>query len=158
MFLSHHPFSTHFASTSTFKYASRTGIRQGMLEIVIEEVSWSIRESYQTIRSSTLTDAKWHSVACPNTMTTLHRSDFIPIREPFTEVDLLPTYKSFPLNICDGCRILTGDAYSSGHLVPSNSGLAYVILVETNPFRELVVILSGLFTSNFPRYFLDFTC
>ena len=34
---------------ATFKSASRTGIRQGMLEIVIEEVLWSIRGSYQTI-------------------------------------------------------------------------------------------------------------
>ena len=34
----------------------------------------------------------------------------------------------------------TGDAYSSGHLVPSHLGLAYVLLVETNPFSERVVI------------------
>ena len=34
--------------------------------------------------------------------------------------------------------MLTGDAYSSGHLVPSHLGLAYVLLVETNPFPELV--------------------
>ena len=32
--------------------------------------------------------------------------------------------------------MLTGDAYSSGHLV--NLGLAYVLLVEINPFSELV--------------------
>ena len=31
----------------------------------------------------------------------------------------------------------TGDAYSSGHLVPSPLGLAYVLLVETNPFPNL---------------------
>ena len=36
--------------------------------------------------------------------------------------------------------MLTGDACSSGHLVPSHLGLAYVLLVETNPFPELVVI------------------
>ena len=34
----------------------------------------------------------------------------------------------------------TGDAYSSGHLVPS---LGYVLLVETYPFSELVVIFKG---------------
>ena len=34
----------------------------------------------------------------------------------------------------------TGDAYSSGHLVPSHLGHAYVLLVETNDFPELVVI------------------
>ena len=52
--------------------------------------------------------------------------------------------------------MLTGDAYSSGHLIPSHLGLAYVLFVETNPFPELVVIFSGLFTSKISRYFLDF--
>ena len=52
--------------------------------------------------------------------------------------------------------MLTGDAYSSGHLVSFHLGLAYVLLAETNPFPEPVVIFSGLFTSNIPRYFLDF--
>ena len=50
----------------------------------------------------------------------------------------------------------TGDAYSSGHLVPFHLGLAYVLLVENNPFPELVVIFFGLCISNIPRYFLDF--
>ena len=53
--------------------------------------------------------------------------------------------------------MLTGDAYSSGHLVPSHFRLAYVLHVETNLFPELVVMFFGLFTSNIPRYFLDFT-
>ena len=34
----------------------------------------------------------------------------------------------------------TGDAYSSGHLFPPNFGLVYVLVVETNPFPEVVVI------------------
>ena len=38
----------------------------------------------------------------------------------------------------------------------NNLGLAYVLLVETNPFSELVVIFSEPLTSNIPRYFLDF--
>ena len=50
--------------------------------------------------------------------------------------------------------MLTGESYSSEHLVPSNLELAYVLLVETNPFPELVTF-SGLFTSNILRYFLD---
>ena len=36
--------------------------------------------------------------------------------------------------------MLTGDAYSSGHLVPSHLRLAYILLVEINLFPELVVI------------------
>ena len=51
--------------------------------------------------------------------------------------------------------MLTGDAYSSEHLVPSRFGLQYALLVETNPFLELVMF-SGLFTLNILRYFLDF--
>ena len=41
------------------------------------------RGSYQRIWISSLTNAKWHSVAWPNTMITLHRSDFIPNPWPF---------------------------------------------------------------------------
>ena len=47
-------------------------------------------------------------------MTTLERSDFIPIRELITELDLLPGDETFQYNICDGCCMLTGDVYSSG--------------------------------------------
>ena len=46
----------------------------------------------------------------------------------------------FPYTICNGCCMPTGDAYSSGHLIPSHLGLAHVLLVETNSFPELVVI------------------
>ena len=56
----------------------RTGIRQGTLDIVIEEVFWSIRGSYQTIWSFPLTNVKWHSVNWPYTMTTPYWSDFVP--------------------------------------------------------------------------------
>ena len=34
----------------------------------------------------------------------------------------------------------TGDAYSSGHQVPSHLGLAYVLLVETNPYHVPAVL------------------
>ena len=118
----------------------RTGIRQWTLEIVIEEVLWSIRGSYQAIRRSSLMNAKWHSLAWPNTMTNLQWSNCIPIHDLFTEHDLLPTYERFQYIICDGCSMLTGDTYSSGHVVPSDLGLSYVLLVDTDPFPELVVI------------------
>ena len=142
---------------TTFKKASRTGIRHGTLDIVIGEVLWSIlRGSYKTICSSPLTNAKWHSVAWPNTMTTLHRSDFIPIRDLYTELGLLLNhYKRVPQSIFDWCGMPTGDAYSSGHLFRSHLGLAYVLLVETNSFPNLS-LFPGLCSSNLPRYFLDF--
>ena len=82
---------------------------------------------------------EWHFVAWPFTMTTLHRSDFIPNPDHITELDYLPNYERFPWNICNGCSMPTGDTYSSEHLVPSDLGLAYVLLVETNPFPELVI-------------------
>ena len=56
---------------------------------------WSIRGPYQTIWSSPLTNAKWHSVVWPNTMTTLHRQDFIPICDLFIELDLISNNTRF---------------------------------------------------------------
>ena len=56
-----------------------------------------------------------------------------------TEFDV--TEYRFPCGFSNGCSMPTGDAYSSGHLVPSLLGLAYVLLVKTNPFPEFVVIV-----------------
>ena len=42
----------------------------------------------------------------------------------------------FPWNICNGCGMLTGNAYSSERLVPSLWDLHF-LLVETNPFPNL---------------------
>ena len=39
---------------------------------------------------------------------------------------------------------------------PVPMGLAYVLLVQTNPFQNLSLFFSGLCSSNIPRYFLDF--
>ena len=57
---------------------------------------------------------------------------------------------------CDECGKPAGSAYSSEHLVPSHLGLAYVLLVESNPVSRTCRHFSGLFTSNIPLYFLDF--
>ena len=43
--------------------------------------------------------------------------------------------------------MLTGDAYFLGHLTNSHLGLTYVLIVETNPFPDFVLVL------NIPRYF-----
>ena len=50
----------------------------------------------------------------------------------FTDFDVITEYR-FPKGICNGCGMPTGEAYSSGHPL----GLAYVLLVETNPFSNL---------------------
>ena len=65
-----------------------------------------------------------------------------------TELDLLLTYEKFPLDICDGCSMLTGEAYSFWHLLPSYLVLPYVLIVDTNLFPERVVISSGLLLTN----------
>ena len=52
-----------------FTKASRTGLvlHQGTIEIAIDEILWSIRESYKTIWNFPFTDGKWHSEAWPCT-------------------------------------------------------------------------------------------
>ena len=72
----------------------------------------------------------------------------------FTEISITKC-KRFQQNMGDGCGMQAGDADSSGHLVSSHVGLAYTLLVETNPFPN-VVIFFGRSYSNIPRYFLDF--
>ena len=105
--------------------------------MVMEKVLWSIQRSYQTIWSSPLPNTKWHSVIWPYTMETLNRSDFKQSRDLITKLDLLSNFRRFPKNIFDQFGMPTGDVYSSGHLVPSDLGLAYVLLVDTNPFPEI---------------------
>ena len=72
-----------------------------------------------------------------------------------TELDLLPNFEWFPYNICDGCGMPTGDAYSSGHLVPSLWDLHMFYLLRPIFFRTCRYF-TGLCSSNIPRYFLDF--
>ena len=73
----------------------------------------------------------------------------------YTEVDLLPNFEWFPYNICNGCDMPTGDAYSSGHLVPSLWDLHMFYLLRPILFRPCRYF-TGLCSSNIPRYFLDF--
>ena len=49
------------------------------------------------------------------------------------------TTKVYIWNICDGCSMLPGDAYSLGHLPPFHFGLSYVLLVETNLFSQTML-------------------
>ena len=53
----------------------------------------------------------------------------------------LTDYEWFPLSICNGCGMPAGNAYPSGHLVPSPTvGLACARIVETR-FLELAMSL-----------------
>ena len=68
------------------------------------------------------------------------------------------SYRHFPLLNADNPGLPLYGIYISQLVTngPSYLGLAFVLLVENNPFPELVVFFSGLFTSNIHRYFLDF--
>ena len=103
------------------------------LKSSIQEVLWSIQGSYQTIWSFPLTNVKWHSMTSPYTMTTPYWSDFVP-NSTFYRI-LIGFHRTLR-------RVWHADR---GRLLlrthgPVTLGLAYVLLVETNPFSELVVI------------------
>ena len=122
---------------ATFKLASRTGIRQGTLEIVIEEVLWSIRGSYQTIWSFPLTNVKWHSVTWPYTMTpptdqTLYRT------RPFTEFWVVSIEHLRRVWHADRGRLLLR---TPG---PVPLGLSYILIVETILFPNLSLFFRTL--------------
>ena len=59
-----------FWGQAYFPVTTQTGIPCGTLEIVIQEVLWSIRRSYWAIWSNPLTNVKWHSDPWP-TVTSL---------------------------------------------------------------------------------------
>ena len=66
----------------------------------------------------------------------------------FTDFDVITEYR-FPKGICNECGMPTGDAYPSGHLVPSPIlGLANAPIVETK-FLELAMSLLD-FSSRIP--------
>ena len=84
-------------------------------------------------------NVKWHSDPWP-TVTSQ------PIRLSTNFMTLIPSltftdYEWFPWSICNGCGMPVGNAYSSGHLVPSPIlGLANAPIVETK-FLELAMSL-----------------
>ena len=125
------------------------GIRQGTLEIVIEEVLWSIRGSYQTIWSFPLTNVKWHSVTWPYTITTPYWSDFVP------------NSTFYRILSCFHRTFVTGVACRQGMLTPPDIwsrpfGTFICSTCWDQSFFRTCRYFYGLFSSNIPRYFLDF--
>ena len=109
------------------------------IHVFIQEVLWSIWGSYSAIWSIPLTNVKWHSDPWP-TVTSQ------PIRLSTNFITLIPSltftdYEWFPWSICNECGMPAGNAYPSGHLVPSPIvGLACAPMVETR-FLELAMSL-----------------
>ena len=61
-----------------------------------------------------------------------NRSDFPPISWPWYRTWPSPNYEWFPWSICNGCSMPVGNAYPSGHLIPSPFlGIACAPIVET---------------------------
>ena len=83
-----------------------------------------------------------------------------PIRLSTNSMTLIPSltftdYEWFPWSICNGCGMPAGNAYPSGHLVPSPIlGLANAPIVETK-FLELAMSLLDFSPRITPWYFLD---
>ena len=72
----------------------------------------------------------------PSIDRTFHQLLTITDLDLITEFDFLPNCARFPWNICNGCGMPTEDAYSSGHLVLSLLGFAYVLHVETSDLNQ----------------------
>ena len=84
---------------------------------------------YRMLNDSLILDQQW----LPN------QSDFPPISWPLYRLWPSPNYEWFPWIICNGFGMPAGNAYPSGHLVPSPIlGLAYAPIVETK-FRDLAM-------------------
>ena len=114
-------------------------ISRGMLEIVIQEVLWSIRGSYSAIWSLFLTNVKWHSDPWPVTVISQ------PIRLSTKFMNLISSLIFTEIRVVSmghlqRCSMPAGNACPSGHLVPSPFlGLTYASVVETS-FLELAVL------------------
>ena len=107
-------------------------ICHGTLDVVIEQVLWSIRGTYSWIGSLHFLNVKWHSGAQSYTMAlsidhTLHR--FMSLLLNLTLFRILHIER-FPWNICHGCSMPTDDFFSSGHIVLSHLGLLYVLMLR----------------------------
>ena len=78
-----------------------------------------------------------------------NQSDFPPISWPWYRLWPSPNYEWFHWSICNGCGMPAGNAYPSGHLVPSPIlGLANAPIVETK-FLEFAMSLLD-FSSRIP--------
>ena len=117
-----------------FQVGFSSGVRQGALGVVIEEVLWSIRGYHRAVWGFPLTSV-WpdHTQWQHPTDQTFYRT------QPFTEF--------WEVSMGHLRRVWHADGGGGGALAPPDAlsrplGLAYVLLVETNPFSELVVIFS----------------
>ena len=122
-------------SDVTFQWAIWSGIPQGTFESSLRKFYGRYRDfikHYEVPLSRMVSDSLYpsHIHWQPSTDQNLNR-DLI------TKLGLLPNYERFPGNICTGCDMPTGDAYSSGHLVPSLWDLHMFYLLRPILFPNL---------------------
>ena len=85
-----------------------------------------------------------------------NRSDFPQVSWPWYRAWPSPNYEWFPWSICNGCDMPAGNAYPSGHLLPSPFfGLACAPIVW-DQIPLTCHVCTRLFILNTPMYFLDF--
>ena len=112
-----------------------------MLEIVIQEGLWSIRESYSAILNLPLMNVKCHSDPQSATVNS------IPFRLFTTFMIMIPSLtftdlRVVPWNICNGYGIRAANAYPSGHLFSSHLGLAHA-QIAISVFPNLPYLFSS---------------
>ena len=121
-------------------------LKQGYL---VERLKSSFRKFYGrygdlilAIWSLPLTNVKWHSGPWPTVTSQPIRlsTNLMTLNRVWPSTN----YEWFPWSICNGCGMPAGNAYLSGHLVPSPFlGLACAPIVETR-FLELAMSLLDL--------------
>ena len=127
-----------------------------LLEIVIQEVLWSIRGTYSAIWSPL--SRMLNNILTLDQQWLLNRSDFPPNSWPWYRAWVAwnsPNYEWFPWSICNGCGMPAGSAYPSGHLVRPLFG----VCLCSNCWDQIPRtshVFTRLFTLNTPWYFLDF--
>ena len=92
------------------------------------------------------------------TLDQLQWSQFPPILWPWYQAWPSLNYESFPWSICNWCGMTAGNAYPSGHLVPSPHFGTCLCSNWWDQIPRTCRVFSRLFTLNTHRYFLDCAC
>ena len=138
---------------ATFQQATQTGIPYGTLEIVIQEVLWSIRGSYSAIWSDHLTNVKWHSDPWP-TVTSQ------PIRLSTNFMTFIPSLTFTELWVVSMehlQRVWLANRERLPFRTPGSVPLWDLLVLQLlRPDSPNLPCFTRLFTLNTPWYFLDF--
>ena len=136
--------------------ATQTGMSRGMLEVVIQDVLWSIRRSYSAIWSFPLTNVKWHSDPWP-TVT------FQQIRLSTNSIALIPTLtftESWVVSIEHLQRMWHASRERLPFRTPGSAPSPHFGTCFCSNCWDQIPrtcrVFTRLFTPNTPWYFLDF--